>query len=170
MFYTGQRRSDVHRMTWSDIEDGRIRVVQKKTGSKLRVRIHEDREQILKAAPRDHVTIINTAFGKPFTVDGFSDFMRDAITSAGLPLDAQPHGLRKAACRGLAEAGATAHQVMAVLGHTTLAEAERYTRDADQQQMPDDAIRKVEGRKRNKDSQTNVLGSGTRAKKLSKKK
>ena len=34
MLYTGQRRSDVHRMTWQDIspKTGRIKVIQQKTG------------------------------------------------------------------------------------------------------------------------------------------
>jgi integrase len=35
MLYTGQRRSDVHRMTWADVSEGTIRVVQQKTGRKL---------------------------------------------------------------------------------------------------------------------------------------
>ena len=73
-----------------------------------------------------HIVIITTAYGKPFTVDGFSGWMRDAISEAGLPLDCRPHGLRKAAGRLLAEAGATAKMIMSVLGHNTLAEAERY--------------------------------------------
>lgn len=73
--------------------------------------------------------------------------MRDAITAAGLPLECQPHGLRKAAGRRLADVGCTPHEIMAVLGHKTLAEAERYTRDADQ-------LRLLEGRKRNRVAQT----------------
>ena len=38
MLYTGQRRSDVHRMTWQDIspKTGRIKVIQQKTGTKIR--------------------------------------------------------------------------------------------------------------------------------------
>ena len=49
-----------------------------------------------------------------------------AVTpAAGLPIDCQPHGLRKAAGRRLAEAGCTAHEIMSVLGHKTLSEAER---------------------------------------------
>ena len=59
-------------------------------------------------------------YGKPFTVDGFSQWMRDAITDAGLSLDCQPHRLRKAAGRRLAEAGATAKMIMAILGHTNV--------------------------------------------------
>jgi integrase len=88
------------------------------------------------------------------TVDGFSQWMRDAITAAGLPLECQPHGLRKAAGRRLAEAGCTAHEIMAVLGHKTLAEAERYTREADQARLAEGAVAKLEGRKANKLSQT----------------
>jgi enterobacteria phage integrase len=39
MLFTGQRRSDVHRMTWQDISPrtGRIKVVQQKTGTKIEV-------------------------------------------------------------------------------------------------------------------------------------
>lgn len=164
MLYTGQRRSDVHRMTWTDIRDGRIGVVQQKTGAKLQIKIHGELAKILDAAPRDHVTILNTEYGKPFTVDGFSGFMRDAIRDAELPLSARPHGLRKAAGRRLAEADATAHQIMAVLGHKTLAEAERYTRDADQRRLADDGIAKLGKQKKNKAPQTGLIKFGKKAK------
>ena len=117
MLYTGQRRSDVHRMTWADVNAGTIRVAQQKTGHKLTIPLHRELLMILTAGERNHATIINTEYGKPFTVDGFSQWLRDAITAAGLPLDCQPHGLRKAAGRRLAEAGCTAHEIMAVLGH-----------------------------------------------------
>jgi len=43
--------------------------------------------------------------------------MRDAMTEAGLPLDCRPHGLRKTFGRLLADVGATAHDIMAALGH-----------------------------------------------------
>ena len=152
--YTGQRRSDVHRMTWEDVNGNTIRVVQQKTGRKLAIPLHKDLLTVLATTERKHVTIINTEYGKPFTVDGFSQWMRDAITAAGLPLECQPHGLRKAAGRRLAEAGCTPHEIMAVLGHKTLAEAERYTRDVDQLRLAGAAITKLEGRKKNRVAQT----------------
>src|SRR5262249_28587945 len=99
--------------------------------------------KVLTVASREHATIVSTEYGKPFTVDGFSQFMRDAIKAAGLPLDCQPHGLRKAAGRRLAEAGCTAHEIMSVLGHRSLSEAERYTRDADQEAMATAAVAKL---------------------------
>jgi integrase len=152
--YTGQRRSDVHRMTWADVTDNCLTVRQQKTGRRLIIPLHESLREVLAAAPREHVTIVNTAFGKPFTVDGYSRFMRDAIAEANLPLSCQPHGLRKAAGRRLAEAGCSAHEIMAILGHTTLSEAERYTREADQARLAAAAIMKLEGRKKNKTAQT----------------
>lgn len=88
--------------------------------------------------------------GRPFTVDGLSGFMRDAITAAGLLLDAKPHGLRKAAGRRLAEAGCTSHEIMAVLGRKSLAEAERYTRAADRAHLSTRAITKLEEWKGNR--------------------
>lgn len=161
MLYTGQRRSDVYRMTWADVSEGTIRVAQQKTGRKLTIPLHRDLLAVLAAAAeRDHVTIINTEYGKPFTVDGFSQWIRDAITAAGLPLDCQPHGLRKAAGRRLAEAGCTAHEIMAVLGHKTLTEAERYTRDADQARLAQAALNKLQAQDMNKVAQTSLQSLG----------
>jgi integrase len=170
MLYTGQRRSDVHRMTWADVSGGTIRVVQQKTGRKLAIPLHHELLAALAAAGRDHVTIINTEYGQPFTVGGFSQWMRDAITDAGLPLKCQPHGLRKAAGRRLAEAGCSANEIMSVLGHQTLAEAERYTREADQARLAIEAVAKLEGRNTNTLAQTKPrsLGKTTKTEENSK--
>jgi enterobacteria phage integrase len=149
---TGQRRSDVVRMAWSDIKAGgqKIVVKQQKTGRRLEIPLHSDLVAILDVTKRAHVSIITTAYNKPFTVDGFSQWMRNAIKQAGLPMECQPHGLRKAAGRRLAEAGCSAKMIMAVLGHTTLAEAERYTEEADQVRLAEAAMTQLEGHKANK--------------------
>ena len=141
-------------MTWADVKGDRVRVVQQKTRTKIDVPLHMDLRAILAETPRRHATIINTEYGKPFTVDGFCGFMRDAITAAGLPLDAKPHGLRQAAGRRRAQAGWRAPASMGVLGHKTLAEAERYTRDANRADLSTGAITKLEGWKANKSPQT----------------
>ena len=46
------------------------------------------------------------------------------------------HGLRKAGATIAANNGATSRQLMAIFGWDTLKEAERYTRNADQQRLP----------------------------------
>jgi len=161
---TGQRRSDVVRVAWSHIAGNKITVVQQKTGRRLAIPLHGDLVAALAAAPREHIAILTTAYGRPFTVDGFSQWMRDAIAAAGLPLDCQPHGLRKATGRRLAEAGATAKMVMSILGHTTLAEAERYTEEADQAGLAEDAVIRLEGHKANRVAQTTSASLGKRQK------
>lgn len=167
----GQRRSDVVRMARSHItSEGRIRIKQQKTERELLIPLHRDTVDALDAYKMQHIVIINTEYGKPFTVDGFSGWMRDAISKAGLPLECKPHGLRKAAGRMLAEAGATAKMIMAVLGHTTLAEAERYTEEADQAGLAEDAVIKLEGHKANRSAQTSSAGLGKTAKSKGKSK
>jgi integrase len=69
--------------------------------------------------------------------------MADAIAKAGLPDHCVLHGLRKAATRRLAEAGCTTLQIMAVTGHKTLAEVERYTEAAQQAPRAKDAISRL---------------------------
>ncbi|MCC3245084.1 tyrosine-type recombinase/integrase [Methylocystis sp. WRRC1] len=161
MLFTGQRRSDVRRMTWATTTPATMTVTQQKTGARLIIPIHADLRETLAAAPRDHVSMLTTAAGKTFSIDGFSHFLRDAITAAGLPLECQPHGLRKAAGRRLAEAGCSAKEIMAILGHKSLAEAERYTRDADQETLAEAAIFRLEtGRISNKVPKPSLKGLG----------
>jgi integrase/recombinase XerD len=54
------------------------------------------------------------------------------------------HGLRKAAATRLAESGATPHEIMAITGHRTLDEVERYTRAVRQKQLADSAVAKLQ--------------------------
>ena len=90
--------------------------------------------------------------------------MRDAMNKAGLPLDCKPHGLRKTFGRILADGGATAHDIMAALGHTTLTEAERYTRETNRRYGGRRAIIALEDHKANKSPQTSNSGLGKAAK------
>jgi integrase len=153
MLNMGTARVDTHLLTWHQVDDGAC-YRRHKTGVAVDMAVSEDLHKALAATPRKDVCVITTAYGKPFTVDGFSGWMRDAITKAGLPLDCQPHGLRKTLGRLLADAGATAHDIMAALGHTTLAEAERYTREADRKRGGKRAVTQLNEHRKNKPSQT----------------
>jgi integrase len=57
---TGQRRSDVIRMAWSHIADGKIRVEQQKTGRVLLIPLHRELIAALAHAERAHVAILTT--------------------------------------------------------------------------------------------------------------
>jgi enterobacteria phage integrase len=153
MLNMGTARVDTHRLTWHQV-DTDATYTRHKTGVAVEMAVAEELQKTLEATPRKHVTVINTEYGKPYTVDGFSRFMRDAITAAGLPLDCQPHGLRKTLGRLMADAGCTAHEIMAALGHNTLAEAERYTREADRRRGGKRAVVKLNEHRANKTPQT----------------
>jgi enterobacteria phage integrase len=160
MLYVGAARADVYRMTWRQIDEitSGVTYTRSKTGVSIEINLHQELRRALEHAARDHVTILNTAFGRPFTAAGFSQFMRHAIKAAGLPIECKPHGLRKTLGRRLADDGATAHQIMAVLGHTTLTEAERYTREADRRRGGREAIAKLKVRAVNSQTSLESLG------------
>jgi integrase len=167
MLNAGPARADVHRVTWTQIDNEGFQYTRQKTGVPVAVAMAASLRAAFDALPRNHVTIINTEFGKPFTVDGFSGFMRDAIKAAGITdLSCRPHGLRKTFGRLLADAGASAHDIMAAMGHITLAEAQRYTREADRRRGGRRAIVALEDHKANKLPQTpsESLGSSTKNK------
>jgi integrase len=163
MLNMGTARVDTHQLTWHQV-DSVATYTRHKTKVPVVMDIARDLRKALDAMPRQHVTVINTEWGKPFTVDGFSGFMRDAIRAAGLPLECQPHGLRKTLGRMLADAGVSAHDIMAALGHTTLAEAERYTREADRRRGGKRAVVKLDEHRRSKAPQTTFRRLGKSAK------
>lgn len=144
--YTGQRRSDVVKMTRADVAGGKIRVVQLKTGTKVVVPIHRDLKPILDASPLGSMYLVETTLGRPFSVAGYGNWLRESHRAAGLPEDCVTHGLRKAAGRLLAEAGASTKQIMAVLSLKSLELAELYTRDAEQEQLAEDGMSVWEGK------------------------
>lgn len=144
--YTGQRRSDVVRMAWADVEDGLMSVTQQKTGAKLAIPIHPELARALDARHRDHDVILTTMFGKPFSANGFGNFMATKIAEAGLPDRCVTHGLRKAAARRLAEAGCTANEIAAITGHATLSEVQRYTKAAEQRHLAASAMSRLRTR------------------------
>ena len=87
---------------------------------------------MLAATSRDNLTFLVTAQGKPFTAPGFGNWFGACCRAAGLPVGFNAHGLRKAAARRLAEAGCSSKQIMAVTGHRSIEELERYTEAAQQ--------------------------------------
>ena len=128
---TVQRRGDVIRMGPQHVRNGLLHVRQEKTGERLDLPILPELRTALEAGPGGHLTFLTTAHGKPFTAAGFGNWFREICDEAGLQ-GFSAHGLRKAGCRRLAEAGCTASEIAAWSGHRTLGEVARYTRAADQ--------------------------------------
>lgn len=143
LLYTGQRRSDVVLMARANMREGAIRVLQVKTGAPLWIPIHPRLAESIAAASPSGLYLLMTEYGRPFSAAGFGNWFRDQCNAAGIERGYSAHGLRKAAGRRLADAGCTAHQVMAVLGHRSLSEATRYTKGADQRRNAEAAIARL---------------------------
>jgi integrase len=131
LLFTAQRRSDVIRMGPQHVHGGLLQVVQQKTRRRLEIPLHPTLIAVLAATPTNHLTYLTTPGGAPFTAAGFGNAFRDWCNAAGLP-QCSSHGLRKAQCRLLAEAGCTAPQIAAISGHKSLSEVQRYIEAAEQ--------------------------------------
>jgi len=58
--------------------------------------------------------------------------------------------------RRLAEAGNTAHELMAISGHKTLAEVQRYTSAADKKRLAESGMAKMRERTKSAETYTNT--------------
>jgi integrase len=130
--YTAQRRGDVVRIGRQHIRDGILTIRQAKTGATLAIPVHPELARIIAATTIGHLTLLTTRTGKSYEANGFNNQFRVWCDAAGLPMHCKFHGLRKAACTRLADAGCTPHEIAAISGHQTLQEVARYTRAADQ--------------------------------------
>ncbi len=149
LLYTACRREDVVRLGPQHIRDGRLRYRQAKNEHRspvdLDIPVHPDLLAIIEATPIDHLTFLVSSRGRAFTPASFGNKFREWCDEAGLP-HCSAHGLRKAAAVRLAERGATAHEIMAITGHRSLEEVERYTRAARQGKLADAAMSKLKAR------------------------
>jgi site-specific recombinase XerD len=153
MLYTGCRRADVVQLGPANIKNGALTYTQDKNRIRkpvtLTIPVHPELQRVIAATPMVGVkTFLVTNFGKPFTKAGFGNWMRDRCDEAELP-DCSAHGLRKAIATRLAEAGMSEHQIMAITGHVTTKEVQRYTHAARQKVMAEMAMRGLESERDN---------------------
>ncbi len=156
LLYTAQRRGDVIRMGWQHLKNGRLQIVQGKTGVELQLKLHPVLAEELSTAAKGNLTFLVTEYGAPFTEAGFGNWFRDRCRDAGLT-NCSAHGLRKAAARRMAEAGMSADIIKSVTGHTNLKTLSIYTNAADQARLSDVGIDAI-GRPEQEQNLTNLDG------------
>jgi integrase len=143
MLFTGCRRSDVVTLGRQLVRDGWLHFVEAKgRGRKPKQRalpILPDLQTTIDATPSGHLNYLVTAFGKPYTPEGFGNWFRRQCNAAGLP-HCSAHGLRKAGATIAANNGATEHQLMAIFGWDSPKQAALYTRAANRRKLAGDAM------------------------------
>lgn len=139
-FNTAARKCNVAALTREDIRDGRIHVAHVKGNHDTSVPMLATTKaalDALPAAPLRHLVV--TTFGKPFTVNGLGNKMRQWCDDAGLP-HCSMHGIRKATSRQLAERGSTDAEGQAVTGHKKAETFARYRARANRTALADRAV------------------------------
>jgi integrase len=151
MLFIGGRRQDAIRLgpknartvmlgqpDGSQIEQWSMVYVPRKTAYK---RVDESVKPILpplaeaiRTTPHGLKTFLVTAYGQPFTDNGFGGRMRDWCDEAGLP-QCTAHGLKKAAATICAEMGASDRQLMALFDWSSESMATVYTRKANKAKL-----------------------------------
>jgi integrase len=146
---TAGRCGDVVRLGRANIRNGMINFSTQKTKIALSIPVTSELQAAIDAAPAGVVTMererpfLLTERGKAFTAARFSKWFRQQCLAAGLKAGCSAHGLRKAACVRLAEAGATAPQIAAVSGHASLKLVQRYIEAANKGKLAVAAMNKV---------------------------
>ena len=140
---TALRCVDVVKIGRGHVRNGVIYITAQKTKAALAIPITAALEAAINAAaPSEHMVFLINERARPFTADGFSKWFSERCEGAGLP-HCSAHGLRKAACRRLAEAGCTAPEIASISGHASLKEVARYIAKADRAKLARNAVAKI---------------------------
>lgn len=140
--YTGQRKGDLLKLRWSDVQDGWLVFTQQKTGAKIEVPLHPQLRALLATIPKSAVTVLTTNKGRVWTPSNFDGVFKRSMGA----LDAQGwvfHGLRANAASRLRDAGCSDAEIASITGHKSMAMVQHYTRGADQRRLAEAAMAKL---------------------------
>jgi integrase len=145
--YTGQRRSDLVRMEWPHYDGKTLYVKQRKTGTELWIPVHPKLKAHLDAMlkrPRKPFAMkrmLVNFFGQPWVPDAMRAAFKRHCAKIGLQ-GKMLHGVRKTTASILGEMGCTALQIMAITGHQSIKEVQRYTQGAEKKKLAQEAMDK----------------------------
>ncbi len=141
--YTGQRQGDCFRMTLAHVDGEFISVAQSKTGARVDIPIHPELWSVIERAKADErMLLLATPTGRPWNRHTFGNELRPVLAELGM-VGLTFHGLRHTAAVKLSEAGCSARELMAILGHRTAQMAMKYASQADQKRLATAAISKL---------------------------
>ncbi len=154
LLYTGQRRSDIVRMGPGNVKNGWLTFTQfkgrKRKPITLAIPVIPELRNIIDKTPGTGEAFLMNELKRPFTAAGFGNWFHDRCVEVkderGRELvPGRAHGLRKAAASRLAELGCSDREIMAITGHTTSKEVDRYTKAARQRVLAASAMEKMTG-------------------------
>lgn len=147
--YTGQRISDVVKMTWSQYNGAGIQVTTQKTKRQVWIPCHPALKAMLDEAkaenakrdtPATHI-LLAPHNAQPWVIDTAKHAFTDTMRALGHP-GYSAHGLRKSACARLVEADVNERDGADTVG-MTVAMFQHYTKEVRQQLVANRAIAKL---------------------------
>jgi len=136
------RRCEVVRLGPQHVKDGRIRIARAKGSKDVDIELTPELKAAIEAMPKGQMVYITTGKGKPRSAVSLGNNFAKWATAAGLPAHCRLHGLKKSGMNRLVDAGATAHELMAVSGET-LVMVQHYTAKFDRRKAGDRGIKKL---------------------------
>jgi integrase len=142
LMFTGLRRGDMVKLGRQHVKDslalapGKTRHLGREATKKPWLPILAE---VVAQSPCGALTFLETAYGQPFTANGFGNWFRARCNEAGLPR-CSAHGLRKCGATVAAENGATIKQLMAIYDWSTPHQAAVYIEAADKKKLAAQAM------------------------------
>lgn len=144
--FTGLRLSDIAIVGRQHVKDNWLKIRPGKTlgssGVTVEVPILLPLQETIDATECGDLAFLANDWGRPFTVDGLGNKMRQWCNQADL-YHCTMHGLRKAGATLAAENGATDDELMAIFGWTTKQQTTLYTRQASRKKLAAGAMHKL---------------------------
>jgi integrase/recombinase XerD len=155
MLNIAARRHDAHQIGSQHLRNGclswRPSKTSQSTGKVLTIRVLPELQAALDAMPHsDALAFLLTDYGRPFASSAafgnkFADWcnlagLEPVVCEDGKTRNYRAHGLRKAALNQLVHAGCTAPEIMAVSGHASLAEVQKYISAVEQDRLAEAAM------------------------------
>ena len=147
LLFTGLRRSDAVLLGRQHVRGGIVRFKPGKTENSSGVTVEftalRPLLEAVEATKAGNLTYLVTEHGQPFkSGNSFGNKFNEWSRQAGVKKS--PHGLRKIGPTIAAEFGATAHELMAMWGWSTLEQPELFTRSANRRTLGSAAAAKLE--------------------------
>lgn len=139
--YTGLRRSDAITLGKQHISGGVIRIRAGKNRAEITIPLLAPLAKSIEATETGDMVFLLNARKQPWTSNSFGYWFADRCDEAGVP--GRAHGLRKAGATIAANNGATAFELTAMYGWSSVKMAEVYTKKADRVRLAERAANRL---------------------------
>ena len=149
LHHTGLRVSDAVDFGPHQLENGIFEVETNKTGRIAYIPCPKELMAVVMQTPKANVAVlgvenppyIRSHFNRAYSAKSFPQRFRKWCDNAKINKRCSSHGLRKKRAVIKAEEGATAHDLMSFFAWDSIAEAERYTREADRRRIAINSVK-----------------------------